>query len=199
MPSAFTPKRKPARTFLVVTAVVLAVLALGFVLLVGLRSALATPATPTGSAVGLALATPTGWRGLGPPPTTGSVSHGPAGLPAIQPNAALAQAGGAGPYFTEADVRQYVATHRPYSTVPGTPNPVVVSVQFLTSKQASALVGGEEIAASDSTLVCLVFVSGTFSAAAWAGPGDTVAANATFTQGWMAFDAHTGNLLVETV
>jgi len=199
MPSALTPRQRPARRFSIVTVVV-AVLVLGFVVLFGLRSA---PATPAGSALGSAgpRATPTGtvWKGMGPPPTTGYATTPPDGRPAIQPRAALARAGGAGPYFTEADVRQYFATHRPFSTVPGTLNPVVVSVQFLTSKQASAQVGGEAIAASDSTLVCLVFVSGTFSAADWGGPGDTVPANATFTQMWMAFDAHTGNELVEAV
>jgi hypothetical protein len=197
MPSALTPRRRPARRFSVVSVVV-AVVVLGFVVLFGLRSA---PATPAGPDLGSAPATPTGtiWKGMGPPPTTGYANH-PLGVPAIQPRAALAQARGAGPYYTEADVRQYVATHRPFSTVPGTPNPVVVSVQFLTSKQASAQVGGEEIAASDSTLVCLVFVSGTFSAADWAGPTvGTPPSYGTFTQMWMAFDAHTGNELVEGV
>jgi hypothetical protein len=176
--------------------VLLAVLALGFVVLVGLRSALATPAGP---ALGSARATPTGsvWRGMGPPPTTGYATPGPSGLPAIQPHADLARAGGAGPYFTEADVRQYFATHRPPDTVPGTPNPVVVSVQFLTAKQASALVGGEEVDIPDSALVCLVFVSGTFQDTS--GPILPPGGPPTFTQGWMAFDAHTGNLLVSSV
>jgi hypothetical protein len=196
MPSVFTPRGRPSRRFSVVS-VVLAVFALGFVVLVGLRSALATPAGP---ALGLARATPTGtvWRGMGPPPTTGYANH-PLGVPSIQPRAALARAGGAGPYYTEADVRQYFATHRPSSTVPGTPNPVVVSVQFLTAKQASAQTGGEGMGVPDSTLVCLVFVSGTFNNASWAPTVDTPTADATFTQGWSVFDAHTGNLLVSTV
>jgi hypothetical protein len=189
--------RRPSRTSSVVT-VALAVLALGFVLLVGLRSALATSAGP---ALGLAPATPMGtiWKGMGPPPTTGYATPGPAGVPAIQPNAALAQAGGAGPYFTEADVRQYFAAHRSSFTVPGTPNPVVVSGQFLTAKQASAQLGEEEVAASDSTLVCLVFVSRIFQDTTAPIVGTPPTAGTTVTQGAMVFDAHTGNLLVNTV
>jgi hypothetical protein len=184
MPSVFTPRRRPSRRFSVVT-VALAVFALGFVVFVGLRSALATPAGP------LATQPPPG-----PRPVTGQTTH-PLGIPSIQPRAALAQAGGAGPYYTEADVRQYVATHRPGFTVPGTPNPVVVSVQFLTAQQASAQLGGESMDVSDSTLVCLVYVSGTFQSTS--GPVGITATVPTFTQGWMVFDAHTGNLLVSTV
>src|SRR5215469_5388021 len=108
MPSALTPRQRPARRFSIVTVVV-AVLVLGFVVLFGLRSALATPA---GSALGLARATPTRtvWKGMGPPPSTGSVMNPPpAGLPAIQPRAALARANPAGPYFTVDDVWQYFA------------------------------------------------------------------------------------------
>jgi hypothetical protein len=191
MPSALTPRRRPSRTFSVVT-VVLSVCALGFVVLVGLSSALATP---TGSA----LATPTGtlWRGPGPIPIRSTATEPPLGLPSIQPRAALVQAGGAGPYYTEADVRQYVATHRPPFTVPGTPNPVVVSVQFITAQQASAQLGGESMDVSDSTLVCLVYVSGIFVDTD--GPIGPTATVTPFTQGWMVFDAHTGNLLVSDV
>jgi hypothetical protein len=90
-----------------------------------------------------------------------------------------------------------VATHRPPFTVPGTPNPVVVSVQFMTAQQASAQLGGESMGVSDSPRLCLVYVSGTFQNT-WGpvGPGTPVPP---FTQGWMVFDAHTGNLLVSDV
>jgi hypothetical protein len=181
------PPAEDVRRFSVVT-VALAVLALGFVVLVGLRSALATPAGPV-------VTPPT----PGPMRTTGYATPGPVGVPSIQPRATMKQANAAGPYYTEADVRQFVATHRPDLTVAGTPNPVVVSGQFLTAKQASAQVSGEEIAASDSTLVCLVFVSGIFNDSSWSPFGGTPNADSTFTQGWIVFDAHTGNELVSTV
>jgi hypothetical protein len=177
MPSALTPRHRPARRFSVIS-VVLAVVALGFVVVVGLRVALATPTGP------------------GPLPVTGHATH-PLGIPAIQPRAAMALVDSAGPYYTEADVRQYVATNRPGFTVPGTPNPVVVSVKFMTAQQASAQLGGESMGVPDSTLLCLVWVSGTFQNTH--GPVDNTTTVPTFTQGWMVFDAHTGNLLVSAV
>jgi hypothetical protein len=115
------------------------------------------------------------------------------GIPAVHPRAAVAQQ--AGGHFTEADVRQYVASHRPAFAVVGTPNPAVTSVQFLTAGEASALLQGEAIGVPDATLVCLVRLSGTFQNT-YAPPG---VVTKPFNQGVLIFDATTGNLLVSSV
>lgn len=118
---------------------------------------------------------------------------GPLGMPAIQPRASLASA--TGPHFTEADVRAYITTHRPGFTIPGTPNPVVISVQFMTAKQVSAQLQGESMGVPDDTLLCLVRVLGEFRNT-YVPLGATPK---TFTHGVMIFDAHTGNLLISSV
>lgn len=123
----------------------------------------------------------------------GPTYHGPLGIPAIQPRANLA--GSSGPRYTSEDARQYVSTHRPPFTAPGSPNPVVISIQFLPAAQVSALLDGESMGVPDSTLLCLVRVSGTFL-------NTMVPLGMTpkpFHEGVMIFDAHTGNLLMSSV
>lgn len=176
MRTASPPTRSylSSRRFQLVVVVALALL-LGAVGM-GIHTALATTAQP------------------GPLLPTGRANHGPLGIPAIQPRANLAQ--GTGPHFTADDVRQYVMTHRPPFSVPGTSYPVVDSVQFLTASEASAQLQGESIGVPDSTLVCLVRLSGTFRST-YGPPG--MPPTQSFTQGVMVFDAHTGNLLTSNV
>lgn len=123
----------------------------------------------------------------------GGAYTGPLGIPAIHPRPAAANAAGA--RFTEGDVRQYVASHRPRNTVAGTSTPTVASVQFLPSAQVGAILHtttGEP----DSSLMCLVHVSGSFQITdvpLGAHPSPV------YHDGVLVFDALTGNLLISSV
>lgn len=134
----------------------------------------------------------------GPPRVAGTPAYrGPLGLPAIRPHAGCPVTGAASvACFTEADARQWVASHRPPATVPGTPDPVVTSVQFLPSRAVSAQLQGESTGVPDDYLLCLVRLSGTFRST-WGAPGGTAAP--TFHDGFIVFDSQTGNLLFDSV
>src|SRR6185437_8858145 len=107
-------------------------------------------------------------------------------IPAIRPRAELARSPGA--HYSEADVRQYMASHRPGNTVPSTPTPTVDSVQFLTAKQVSTMLHRESLGLPDTAPVCLVWVSGTFQD----DPPYGVAV-VTYHKGFLVFNAQTGN------
>jgi hypothetical protein len=115
----------------------------------------------------------------------------PQGMPAIHVQAALVTS--TGPHFTEADVVQYIATTPIPYAVRSAPAPQVVSVQFLTMQQLSGQLPQYNPAStgiSANTLLCLVRVSGTFSA------DPPLGAKAAYAYGaYLLFDAHTGNLL----
>ncbi|MBF6592028.1 MAG: hypothetical protein IVW57_16080 [Ktedonobacterales bacterium] len=166
-------------------------LTFGLFLLVVLGGALLSTQAPR-SAAALANQPPMPTPGL---PGPGVAVPGPQGIPAIQPHAALAAS--SGPHFTEADVRQYFATH-PYAaqSVPSAPVPVIVSIQFLPASQVSALLQGESMGVPDTTLLCLVRLSGTFEAFSppLLLPGTPTPAP--FHETVEVFDAHTGNLLI---
>jgi hypothetical protein len=129
-----------------------------------------------------------------PPSATSQFAHPVAqGLPAIQPQTALAGAPGA--HFAEADVRQYLATHRPEFVVPASPDPVVVSVQFLNAKEVGAQLDSD-MGVPDATLLCLVRLSGTFQVR---NAPRGVPITDTYGNGVLVFEAQTGNLLVSNV
>lgn len=118
------------------------------------------------------------------------------GSPAIQPHAS---ANASGPAFTTDDV---IAFFNKYGFFAG---PVVsgahlqiLTIQFVTAKQASQLMVGESVGRPDSYLVCYVKVRGPFLLTnVRGGPNlPNVKAPATATYGDAVFDAHTGNLLV---
>lgn len=120
--------------------------------------------------------------------------HGPLGIPAIHPEAALANS--TGPHFTLADVEQYLATTPLPDVVSGAPAPNVASFTCETPKQLAAQypgIGGYPVA-----LVCVVIISGSFMSKGGYGPylpGST-ATPARFTKGVMGFDAYTGNMIM---
>lgn len=114
------------------------------------------------------------------------------GIPAISARPEIASSTGA--HFTADDVKQYIATHRAPYAVPGSPAPVVVSVQFISAAAASALLDHEDIGVPDNDLVCLVRLSGSFQDDVPAGIQAGI-----FHDGEMVFDAYTGNLLVSSV
>jgi hypothetical protein len=135
-----------------------------------------------------------GPRGVGPPSNPGPAPYtGQLGTPAIQPRADLASSSGA--RFTEADVRQYFASHRPPGAVAGSPAPTIVSIQFLTAQDVSQQLQGESMGVPDDTLLCLVRLSGTFLSAQY-GPPNVAPSTTTRSQAEVVFDAHTGNEIV---
>ncbi len=118
------------------------------------------------------------------------------GGPAIQPH--LSQ-NGAGSAFTQDDV---VAFFEKYGFFAG---PVVagahlqiLTIQFVTARQASQLMHGESVGRPDSYLVCYVKVEGPFLLTNVHGgpPRPNAKAPTTAKYGDAVFDAHTGNLLV---
>jgi hypothetical protein len=74
----------------------------------------------------------------------------------------------------------------------------VDQVQFMTAKQLSTLMGGEQIGRPDDTPVCLVKLKGSFISRSGHLPNSqTQATNPQIVQqGAMVFDAITGNLLI---
>lgn len=145
-------------------------------------------------------AQPTQAGGNPPPPPPGplgpstftSVGHGPFGIPAIQPRASLASS--TGPHFTAADVEAYIKANRAPYTVPGTPDPTIVRIQFLPAKTVVATYGSLS-GTTDTTPVCVVTLSGTFII----GMYPMGAKPTPYHQGVMIFDGYTGNLLASSV
>jgi len=118
------------------------------------------------------------------------------GNPAIQPH--LSQ-NASGPAFTQADV---IAFFTKYGFFAG---PVVagahlkiLTIQFISARQASQLMVGESVGRPDDALVCYVKVEGPFLLTNIRGgpPRPNAKVPATATYGDAVFDAHTGNLLV---
>ena len=116
----------------------------------------------------------------------------PSGGPAIQPRITAADASTAA--YTEADVRQYLATHPAFPTVDGT-EPVIAKVLFIPASEASALMRGASIGRPDTTLVCYVEVHGNLSTS-WVHVPKPGVYPATARVGVLVFDAQTGNALI---
>jgi hypothetical protein len=105
------------------------------------------------------------------------------------------------PAFTVNDVKNYIARYG----FPGGPtvkgsSPTVMKVLFITAKQASILMHGEETGRPDNALVCYVLLKGPFDTSSMSVPPSnaqqTPTAHKPVLLGEMLFDAHTGNLLV---
>src|SRR5258708_31985413 len=150
-----------------------ALAALGAVLLVGVVLASGQPPVPAPPVHDVPLALP----------------HTALGIPAIKPQSSLATSGGA--RITKADVVQWVSTHQTDNQVAGTPSATVISVEFLTSKQVSTRLHGESTGVPDDILLCYVRVHGTFET----NPPQGVPA-VVYHDGYLVFDAQTGNLLM---
>ena len=94
-----------------------------------------------------------------------------------------------------ADVQQYVTTH-PFPggpTASGQP-PIVVTIQLVTSQQASVIMGGESTGLPDNAPVYYVKLQGPFLMEnEHLLPGATTPTSNLVEE---VFDAHTGNLLV---
>lgn len=97
--------------------------------------------------------------------------------------------------FTNNDVRHYINTH-PFPLGPTTTgkSPTIVSIEFITSKQARQRLFGEALGVPDTAIVCYVKLKGPFTMSlaprpplAKAGPSNTATE---------IFDAQTGSLLL---
>ncbi|HZU69219.1 MAG TPA: hypothetical protein VFA09_18225 [Ktedonobacteraceae bacterium] len=119
-----------------------------------------------------------------------------AGDPAIHPH--LAQ-NGSGPAFTQDDVIAFFNTNGFFAgpVVPGA-HLKILTIQFVTARQASQLMRGESVGRPDNALVCYVKVQGPFLLTNIRGapPRPNVKAPTTAEYGDAVFDAHTGNLLI---
>lgn len=130
---------------------------------------------------------------VGPPIPHGSSGRLPEGVPAIHPRAAV---GGNGATFTAADVIQWVNANPRLEHAAGNTPMQVVSVEFITAAKASQRLHGEPIGRPDAAIVCYVHVHGDFQA--YAPPGYESASHA-YHDGYLLFDAQTGNLLMSNV
>lgn len=120
------------------------------------------------------------------PPSAVPSSSG-RGLSAIHPSSPSG--------VTTAEVQAYLRTH-PFVGGPPIPGVTVSikTIQFMTSKQASALMGGEETGLPDTATVCYVELRGPFTVVAPIPPGAKQLP--TVASGVEIFDAQTGNLLM---
>ena len=109
----------------------------------------------------------------------------PQGLPAI------AATKGASSTFSKSDVVNYFTTHN-LPRLAGKPGQVhVVSLEFLTSKQVSDRLNGEQTGLPDGDPVGFATLSGTFAVS-----GPPSAKHVRFSSAYAAFDGTTGNLLM---
>jgi len=127
------------------------------------------------------------WYHRGALPVTGGPPH--LGVPAIQPQVGMA--GHLAPAFTTKDVEAYVATHQILARASASGPVVVEKVEFLPTQTVNERLK-TTISQADGTLLCLVQLRGTFTAAV--PPG---AKGRRFAVAYRVFDARTGDLLVE--
>lgn len=120
------------------------------------------------------------------------------GNPAIHPSTSQ---NASGPAFTQDDVIAFLNKYGFFAgpLAPGA-HLKILTVQFVTAKQASALMYGESVGRPDDYLVCYVKVEGPFLLTNVHGgpdlPGIKTKAPTTAKYGDAVFDGHTGNLLV---
>ena len=113
------------------------------------------------------------------------------GAPAITPHA---PPNSAGPAFTQADVIVYLDKYGFLPLAPGA-HLQILTIQFVSAKQASQLMDGESVGRPDDYLVCYVKVEGPFLTAGLK-LSPQAKAPKTVKYGDAVFDAHTGNLIV---
>lgn len=159
----------------------------------GMMSIIAIPALLLALALGIQATQAAHAGGTPPGPIkVTSVEHHTLGIPAITPRADMATT--TGPRFTAAEVTQYVAANPQVLGVPtGHSVPTVTSVQFVSAKQASALLQGESIGLPDAAPVCVVQLHGYF-VFTYGPPGVTGPTN--YDTKTVVFDAQNGNLLI---
>lgn len=138
------------------------------------------------------------------PPTSFQVRDSyVSGNPAIKPHLVTANtaSNASSPGFLKKDVEDFLNKNGFFAgPVVNGGHLKIVSIQFVTAKEASQFMAGESVGRPDDYLVCYVKVQGPFSHASMhQGPVDANTKaqklpDAEF--GDMVFDGHTGNLLV---
>ena len=100
------------------------------------------------------------------------------------------------PAFTQNDVIAFLNKHGFYAgpLVPGA-HLKILTIQFVTARQASNLMKGESVGVPDNYLVCYVKVQGLFQLKNIEAPPNATKPT-TANIGDVVFDAHTGNMLV---
>src|SRR5579871_4813587 len=100
-----------------------------------------------------------------------------------------------GPAFTQADVTTYFQKYGFLPLAPGA-HLQILTIQFVSAKQASQLMDGESVGRPDDYLVCYVKVQGPFLLTGIPVPPEAKKVPTTARYGDEVFDAHTGNLIV---
>jgi hypothetical protein len=124
--------------------------------------------------------------------TTSTVAEG---APALTPHVNAAASNGAATTsttFSEADIKQYVATHPIARRVKATSSMTVEKIQYLTKKEVRSILDSGESTFSDSSdndPMCLVTIGGTFILE---GPNGIAV---TYRKAFELFDSRTGNLV----
>lgn len=116
------------------------------------------------------------------------------GIPAIHPRAVSNSP--TTPSFTAEDVQAYLlAASQPSLTPVQGAHPTLEKVLFVSNKEATQLMTGENPGLPDNALVCFVLVKGPFYVQVDEAPGTVDSTAPIATEVGVVFDAHTGNLL----
>ncbi len=143
-----------------------------------------TSATMQGTASPSARTSPTPRATVTPPANANGLPTPPIGSPAITPT------GSGAPAFTQSDVQAYFQQHptMPYAQTTG--QMAIANITFESSRAVQAALHGTSTGFADSTILCLVNVTGLFVFSS--PPGAT----ATYSQGFVVFNGATGNFIM---
>lgn len=131
---------------------------------------------------------------VGPPPA--KATNMPIGFPAIAPHLNLDSPGK--PAFTADDLKFFISQHgSPAGPLVKGAHLTFLKILFITSQEASTIMGGESTGLPGNALVCYVVIHGPFVMTnAHISPAAHITQPPIVTTTEIVFDARTGNLLV---